>query len=129
METERIAHRLTPADLAYIEEIARMRTHGGYDGLVLALLAEIAALRRERDEAKMLTDGVTRQNRIIYDQLITARQQADLLRETLESCKAAISSPLNRESIVDTVWMSETETLVDHIDAVLPTPPAGGAHG
>jgi hypothetical protein len=50
-----------------------------------------------------------------------ARGRAELatMREALRVCRDAIFDPMNEHSIVDTVWVSEIETLVDFIDAAL----------
>ncbi len=48
----------------------------------------------------------------------------DPLREALETCKRVIESGAEG-AIVDTVWISETETLVDRIDAALAAPSGG----
>jgi hypothetical protein len=64
-------------------------------------------------------DEIERLHREIAAAEARGRAELATMREALRVCRDAIFDPMNEHSIVDTVWVSEIETLVDFIDAAL----------
>jgi vacuolar-type H+-ATPase subunit I/STV1 len=87
--------------------------------------AEITRLRKERDEA---AEAVKTQNGVLLSALnarIAAERERDEARAALTSVRDAIVRA-DPDVLTCTLWMPDSmaETVVDFIDAALPTPEA-----